>query len=250
MKYGVLSVIALFFACIIYAQDVGVLIADAEKLEKDLKEAEALEKYKEVLNIDTANLKAGCKAAELTGRIGARFKDEKQRTAYFTSVKIYAERVFRQHHDEAEANYAMANANMLLATVTKNKEKAVHLRDMKFYSDSALLINPSHAGSLYTLGKWNYEIINLNVAEKAGVKVLFGGMPRASLDEAILYFEKARSANPMLIVNYLDLANAYVQNHRTDKAIEVLNRMVKLPPRTQDDETYKAEGRTLLASLQ
>lgn len=250
MKYGVLSVIALFFSCIIYAQDVAVLIAGAEKMEKDLKEAEALNQYKEVLNIDSSNLRAGCRAAELTGRIGARLKDVKQRTEYFTSARIYAERVFRQHHDEAEANYAMANAAMRMATVTKNKDKAVHLRDMKYYSDSALLINPSHAASLYTLGRWNYDIVNLNVAEKAGVKVLFGGMPKASLDEAILYFEKARSANPALIVNYLDLANAYVQNHRTDKAIEVLNRMVKLPPRTQDDESYKAEGRTLLASLQ
>ena len=53
-----------------------------------------------------------------------------------------------------------------------------------------------------------------------------------------------------MLVNYLDLANTYVKNHSTGKAIEVLNKMVKMPPRTGDDESLKAAGRKLLASLQ
>lgn len=57
-------------------------------------------------------------------------------------------------------------------------------------------------------------------------------------------------ANPWMLVNYLDLANAYIKDHKTDKAIEVLNKMVKMPPRTGDDESLKAEGRKLLAALQ
>ncbi|HRQ52389.1 MAG TPA: hypothetical protein PLR74_17710 [Agriterribacter sp.] len=139
---------------------------------------------------------------------------------------------------------------MKLSGVTKGKEKAANLRDMKYYADSSLLFNPAHAGALYISGKWNTEIYNLNAGEKAAVKVLFGGMPKASLETAILDFEKARTANPWMLVNYLDLANTYVQNHSTGKAIEVLNKMVKMPPRTGDDESLKAEGRTLLASLQ
>ena len=90
----------------------------------------------------------------------------------------------------------------------------------------------------------------MGAGDKAALKVLFGGMPKASLEDAIQYFEKARAADIFLMVDYLELAKAYVKFHQTDKAIEVLRKMMKLPPRTEDDPSYKAEGKALLASLQ
>ncbi|HTN08296.1 hypothetical protein [Agriterribacter sp.] len=250
MKYGILSVIALLFACIVYTQDMAPLLEEAAKLEKNLKETEALEAYQSVLKIQPGNIIALCKAAELTGRIGGRLKDNDQKATWFTTAKAYAETALKQKQNYADAFYVMSYTAMKLATVTKGKDKAANLRDMKYYADSALLFNPAYAGALYISGKWNTEIYNLNVAEKAAVKVLFGGMPKASLEAAIRHFEKARTANPWMLVNYLDLANTYVQNHSTGKAIEILSKMVKMPPRTGDDELLKAEGRTLLASLQ
>ncbi|MBX2926098.1 MAG: tetratricopeptide repeat protein [Chitinophagaceae bacterium] len=250
MKYGILSVIALIFGCFVYAQDVDALLKEAEKAEKDLKEANALAKYKEILQVQPANGKALWKTSELTGRIGNRLKDEKQRQAAFTEARQFAETALKENRADADANYALAAAAARVSTVASGKDKARSLRDMKNYADTALQINPGHARALYMMGKWNFDIFSLNVGEKAAVKVLFGGMPKATLDDAIDNFEKARAADPLLVINYLDLAKAYVKNHQTDKAIEVLNRMIKLPPKTGDDQDYKSEGRTLLASLQ
>ncbi len=250
MKYAVLSFLAMAFACIIYAQDVDALIKEAEKAERDLKEADALHKYKEILVIQPEHVKALWKSAELTGRIGNRLKDEKQRAAQFETAKTFAFLALKSNHEDADANYAVAATSMRFATVTGGKERARFLRDMKNYADSALIINANHARALYVLGKWNFEMIDMNAADKAAIKVLFGGMPKASIDEAIINFEKARIADPFLAVDYLDLAKAYIKFHRTDKAIDVLNKMVKLPPRTEDDQQLKAEGKSLLASLQ
>lgn len=250
MKYGLLSVLALVFACFIYAQDVDAIIQQAEKAEKDLKEADALAKYKEALEVQPLNVKALWKSAELMGRIGSRLKEEKQRVAPLTEARKYADSALGIENRDADVNYAVAASAARLSMVTSGKDKARNLRDMKNYADTALQLNPNHAKALYILGKWNYDIYNLNVPEKAAVKVLFGGMPRASIEDAIKNFEKARAADPLLIVSYWDLANAYVKNHQTDKAMEVLNRMIKLPPKTEDDNGYKAQGKTLLASLQ
>lgn len=250
MKYGILSLMALVFACIVYAQDVDALIKDAEKSERDLKETDALNKYKDILAVDPTNLKALCRSAELTSRIGNRFKDDKQKEEAFSKARTYADAALKVNHADADANASIAAVAMRASTVTGGKERARNLRDMKNYADSALLINPKHGKALYILGKWNYELNTMNVADKAAVKVLFGGMPKASLEDAIDNFEKARIADPFLMIDYLDLANAYIKFHRTDKAIDVLNKMSKLPPRTEDDMGYKAEGKTLLASLQ
>ncbi|MBS1751465.1 MAG: hypothetical protein JST63_16305 [Bacteroidetes bacterium] len=249
MKYGILSVMALIFACIVYAQDVNAIIADAEKSERDLKETEALNKYKEVLMIQPSNVKALWKSAELTGRIGSRFKKDDEKLKYMQQAKQYAVAALKVAHNDADANYAVAATAMRYAAITKGKERAEFLREMKYYADSALLINPVHARALYILGKWNFDIITMGVGDKAAAKVFFGGMPRASLEEAISYFEKARAADIFLMIDYLELAKAYIKFHQTDKAIEVLNKMAKLPPRTEDDPSYKAEGKALLASL-
>lgn len=241
---------ALVFAGMLYAQDVDALMKEAEKHERDLKEAEALNKYKEILAIQADNVKALWKSAELTGRIGNRLKDEKQRAAQFETAKTYALAALKVSHEDADAHCAVAATAMRFASVTGGKDRARHLRDMKNHADSALMINPNHARALYVLGKWNFEMTEMNVADKAAVKVLFGGMPKASLEEAIGNFEKARATDPFLAIDYFDLAKAYIKFHRTDKAIEVLNKMVKLPPRTEDDQALKAEGKSLLASLQ
>jgi tetratricopeptide (TPR) repeat protein len=250
MKYGILSVMALVFACMVYAQDVEAIMADAEKSERDLKETDALNKYKEALMIQPANVKALWRSAELTGRIGSRLKNEDQKAACMEQAKQYAEAALKAAHNDADANYAVAATAMRYAAITKGRDRARFLRDMKYYADSALIINPAHARALYILGKWNFDITAMGAGDKAALKVLFGGMPKASLEDAIQYFEKARAADTFLMIDYLELAKAYVKFHQTDKAIEVLNKMMKLPPRTEDDPSYKAEGKALLASLQ
>lgn len=250
MKFYLLPVIAMLVSFSTEAQDVAPLLTEAAKLEKDLKENEALDLYKTILKIQPGNSVALFRASELTGRIGSRVKDDKQKIVYYTTARYYAEEALKQKENFADAFYVLAYTSLRLSSVNKGKEKAMNLRDMKYYTDSALLFTPNHPGALYLLGKWNFEIYGLNTAEKAAVKVLFGGMPKASLGDAISNFEKARMANPWMLVNYLDLANAYIKDHKTDKAIEVLNKMVKMPPRTGDDESLKAEGRKLLAALQ
>lgn len=250
MKYGILFAAAMLVAYAATAQVTNPLLEEAARQEKNLQEAEALQTYQSVLKLEPGNITALCKAAELTGRIGSRLKSEEQKASWFATAKVYATTALQQKQNFTDAYYVLAFTSMKLASVTKGKERAAHLRDMKNYADSSLLFNPENAGSLYISGKWNTEIFNLNTAEKAAVKLLFGGMPVASLETAIGAFEKARKSNPWLLVNYLDLAKTYVQDHKTGKAIEVLSKMVKMPPRTGDDESLKAEGRKLLESLQ
>ena len=75
------------------------------------------------------------------------------------------------------------------------------------------------------MGKWNYEVSNLSAFEKAAVKIIYGGLPAASLNNSIMYYEKAKSLAPLFTLNYLELAKAYHKNDDDTKAISLL----KLP---------------------
>jgi tetratricopeptide (TPR) repeat protein len=89
----------------------------------------------------------------------------------------------------------------------------------------------------------------LNPVEKAALKILYGGIPKATIEESISYYESAKRINPNFLLNYLELSKAYVENHQSDKAIEVLNRMLKLPNKTANDPLLKDEARKYLQTL-
>ncbi|MGC4103507.1 hypothetical protein [Ferruginibacter sp.] len=86
--------------------------------------------------------------------------------------------------------------------------------------------------------------------ERAAVKVFYGGFPPSSLKDGIAAFEKAKALTPGFILNYLELAKAYHRNNQDDKAIALLNEMMKLPNHTEDDPTIKETGKKLLAAWQ
>ncbi len=249
MKYFLSLFVSLFFLFHTNGQDVGYLIKEGEQLEKDKKDAEALKKYQEALQLSPSDKRALCKCSELNSVIGNRQQDKKSKQEYFNAAKLYAETALQQDPNDADANFAMAMAMGRMALISSGKEKVEHVKDIKKYADNAIAANPTHYKTLHLLGKWNIEVAGLNVAEKAALKLIFGGLPSASVAAGIDYYEQSRKSNPGFILNYLELARAYKINGQSDKSIEVLNRMLKLPPRSPDDNDYKAEGRKLLESL-
>jgi hypothetical protein len=242
----------LFFAAFnTRAQDINVLLKEADNLEKTQKDNDALEKYKLVLLQEPTHLKALVKSSELNVSLGGRQADKNNKRLYFETALAFANRAYQADSNQADASYAMAMASGKMTDVeTENKKLVAYVRDVKKYTDKALAINPNHAKANYTMGKWNYEMANLSGLKKAAVKILYGGLPEGTLELAIQYMEKCKSVDPYFVANYLDLAKAYKDDRKPAQAIETLTKLVKLPTRTADDAALKAEGAKLLESMQ
>ncbi len=246
----VLSVLFAFCMLCAKAQDINLLLKEAASLEKQLKEPEALDKYKLVTKADANNITALVKCAELNAAIGARQTDKNAKITYYNTAQSCAQQAIATAPDNADANYAMALVAAKMTEVsTENKTVVEYVRKAKLYVDKALAINPSHAKANYTIGKWHFEMVNLSWVKKAAVKTLYGGLPKGDIDSAIIYMEKCRSLDQYFVLNTLDLAKAYQYNHQPAKAIEILNKLVKLPNRTADDAVLKEEGKKMLDQM-
>lgn len=234
-----------------FSQDVNVLLKEGQNLERTQKEEQALEKYKQVLLVDRNNLQALVRCAELSCAVGARQADKKAKINYFNQAKGYAEAAMLVDPNSADAYYVRSVvAGKFTDVETENKKIIENVKDVKEYADKALSINANHARANYVVGKWNFEMVNLNWAKRAAVKLFYGGLPPANIDTAYFYMEKARQLDPYFVLNYLDLAKAYKYDNKPAKAIEVLNKLVKLPTRTADDVSLKEEGRQILSEMQ
>ena len=232
------------------AQDVSALVKEADRLEAIPDEIAAYEKFREVLKIKPTNIHALSKSSELCSRIGKRQKDNALRDNYYAAAKIYAETALKIDPNSAEASCSMAIA-LGRSTMSKSgKEKIQNAKDIRKYIDISLKADPNYFLAWHVLGRWQYEISNLNGLERGLVKILYGGLPPATLKQSIYAFEKARSLRPEFILNYFEMAKAYKDNNNKDKAIVALQIMLNLPNQTEDDPAIKANGRNLLKEWQ
>ena len=247
-----LSLFIIFFTVFIqsFAQDANSFINEGNRLEVLPNEKAAFQKFKEALKLQPANLYALCKCSELCSRIGNRESDTKSRDNYYAAAVIYAKTALKVSPSNDEANTAMAIAVGRTILIKTGKEKIAAVKDIRHYADIALKTNAQNFKAWHILGKWNYEVSNLNIVERAAAKVFFGGLPDASLKNAIASYEKAKAIKPGFLLNYIELARAYNRNGETEKAMAQLNKLMQLPYQTEDDPRIKTEAQKLIRKWQ
>lgn len=229
------------------AQDISAILKKAELYETSMNDAQAFSIYKEALKIQPSNIEALCKCSELSTRIAARLKDDKvKQDGYYREAKTYAQTALQVNPFYSDANFVMALVMGREAMKKDGKEKIAAVRDIKKYADLSLKYNPQNYKAWFVLGKWYYEINGLNYFERTAVKLFFGALPPASIDDAINCLEKVKSLNPSFILNYLSLAKAYKRKDEASIAKQNLMVMINLPDKIEDDEKIKNEGRELL----
>jgi len=224
------------------AQDVNSMVNEAIRLEDIPNETAALNKLKEVLKVQPAHVFALAKSSELCSRIGTREESAANRDAWFKAALAYANKAIAASPQNDQANVSMA---MILgkSTLTKSgKEKLKNARLIKKHLDIALKTNPNNYLAWHILGRWNFEISNVNAVERAGAKIFYGGVPSGTIKNAIMYFEKSKSLQPLFILNYISLANAYHKDGQVAKAIALLKAVQQFKTNTEDDAQHKAEA--------
>ena len=246
----------LFFAVLllsgnIFSQDVSALMKEASNFERSLKDNEALDKYKSVLSSEPQNLQALIRSSEISSALGGRQSDKKVKQNYYEQAKDFADKALAINANNADANYVRAVAASRLTEVeSDNKKLVANIKDIRMFAEKALAIDPNHGKANYVMGKWNFDMVTLSWAKKAAIKVLFGGMPEAKIENAFKYMEKCKALEPYFVLNFLDLAKAYKYDNQPAKAITILNQLIKLPTRTPDDIAYKNEGKKMLSEMQ
>lgn len=234
----------------IFAQDPVRLIAEAQQQENLLHENEAFLKYAEVVKLAPDNLLSLWKCSELASRIGARQKDKAKMIPYFNAAKNYASAALSLNPNSSDANFVMALALGRESLISGTKERVMLARDVKFYAEKSIALDPNNFRPYHILGRWNYDVSNLNLAEKSFARLFYGKLPSASLEDAIANFEKSRVLNPGFILNFYELARSYHRMDDNKRALANLRILLALPNLIYDDARIKVIARELLSEWQ
>lgn len=238
-----------FLPLLSYGQDVKLLMDEAETLEKAFKDEQALNKYIEVVKVQPQNADALAKVSELYSLLGKRQTAKDKQKEYYTKGKQYGALALKANPNNSEANFAMAIAMGRMALMYSGEEKIKAVRDVRTYADRCIQLDPKNYKGYHVLGKWNYEVSDLSAFERWIVKVGYGALPKASMDDAAKYYEKSMQLNPSFLLNYLELAKVYKKKDNIDKSRALLTQMLKMPPTSSDDAKIKRLGKELLDDL-
>jgi tetratricopeptide (TPR) repeat protein len=249
IRIGLLCLSATLAGLSLHAQTADDMTKEGDLLVKNLKEEDAYQKYKQALVVQSDNLRALTQCSYVATRIGARQKDKKKAVEFYTEGQDLAGRALKTDSTSSDASLMMAMAVGKLAQTESAKKRVEYNRDVKTYCEQAIRQDPKNYRAYYLLGMWNLQAAHMSGVERAEAKVLYGGMPQATIKDAIRWFEKCRSVYPSYMLNYLDLAKTYKEDDQNEKAIAALQVLVKLPVQTEDDPGIKAEGRTILEAM-
>ncbi len=248
MKKWILFTLIFLPAIFIQAQSESELMQKAAQLEKEYKEGEALKVYQKVIEMDPKNVDALARASYLSSREGFRSEgDDKIRL--YNQAREYAERALAIDSNHVDANYAMGVAMGRIAEISPTREKIEASKDIKKYAERTLRLDRNHAGAWHLLGKWHAGVKDLGATKMFMIKMIYGGMPKASYETAVASFNKAINLRSNYILYYLDLAKTYEAMGREDDARSVLEKIVKMKAITPDDPEYIREAREMLDKL-
>ncbi len=243
MKRGLLFILCLL-SFTINAQN---LLNKAALIEASMDDLRALEFYKEALVKEPLNVNILCKCSELNSRIAARSVDNKTKmTGYHEASKAFAIKALEISPVNSEANFVMALAEGRDALLKSGRQKIEAVKDTRKFALLSIRYDPSNYKAWHVMGKWYSEISALNIFEKSAVKLFFGALPDATINDAIIAFERSKHLNSKLLLNYLELAKAYKKNSEDEKAMQQLTTMLKLPITSQDDPALIKEAANLL----
>jgi len=120
---------------------------------------------------------------------------------------------------------------------------------IKTECEKAIALDPKQDVGYYLLGRWYFGTANMNFLVKGIVKIVYGGLPQASNEDAVRNFKQAIALAPKRIIHRAELAKVYEAIGEKKLAITELELCARLKPVDRDDVDAQQDAATRLEAL-
>lgn len=130
-----------------------------------------------------------------------------------------------------------------------NRQKIEASREMKTAAETALRLNPKSDYAHHMLGRWHQEMAGIGGATRAIAKIIYGGVPNGTHQEALGHFESARKINSRRLIHQIEYGRTLAMMGREAEAKAAIQKGLDMPNREADDKDSKERGRKALEAL-
>jgi tetratricopeptide (TPR) repeat protein len=246
---GIAAMVCLLLNSVSAAESANELVEKAKPYERRFQANDALPLYLTAAKIEPQNPHILCRIARQYRYLmsDAAVKAEKLRLGYI--ALDYSKRAAAAGPEDPEAQLAPAITLGKMLPYMSAKEQTAASPRIKQSVDKTLQIDPADDTAWHILGRWNRVLADINAVKRALAGMLYGGLPKGSLEEAERDMRKAIALNPGRLMHYIELGRIYAQMGRKEEAREYINKGLAMPDAEKDDPETKQRGRETLEKL-
>jgi tetratricopeptide (TPR) repeat protein len=243
-----LAVLPLLFVMQVLAEDPRVtsLVKQGDAAEQQGNSRGALTSLRAAEAIDPKNL-------GVLLRISKQYSDLIDETKPEDNAKRMAERALEYgnralavdpHNAKAHLNLAISYGH--LTDFVGNKVKLEYSKVIRDETLKSIELDPTDDFAWHVLGRWHAGVANVSGVLKALASLVYGGLPKASNEEASKCLKRAAELAPQRIMHHAELARVYQLMGRGDLAVQEWQNTLGIRPQDGEDEKYQQEARTAL----
>jgi tetratricopeptide (TPR) repeat protein len=224
-------------------------IEQGDSLDRQFKSSEALAAYQKAAaqRPDDADLQRKIAKQYVEMVLDATSRSEKLRLAtagYETALK--AKKLAPR---DPETRVTVAIAAGRLAFYSDPRKRLQLSSVVRSEAAESIKLDPRFALGWHVLGRWHYEIANLNPVLRVVAEAVYGKMPPASNEDAIRHLQKAVDLQPDNALFRAELGRAYLAAGRKAEAGRELQKAISLPRRSRDDAAAQDRAQQALRGL-
>ena len=234
--------------------DIARLHKSADRLYSQFRPKEAAAELQKILEIDNRNFEALIKLArayidigDMITESGADWKERKLRE--YLSAEEHARKAVHVEAHSAWGHFWVAAALGSIAMVSPVAKQVELAGEIRANVERAIALDPRNGPAHHVYGVWHRKLAEIGGASRVFASVVYGQVPKGSLEKSVEYLQKAVELNPTVIVSRLELARTHVARGEWEPARALLRSIPDLPIRFSDDGKHKKEAALLLADI-
>jgi tetratricopeptide (TPR) repeat protein len=181
---------------------------------------------------------------------------------YSDSVDDTEDPVERKHRAEQALAFAQQAlelepdnpANVLSVAIAYGKAalysdlrtRVTYSRHVLAGAERALALDPNYAWAHHVLGRWHHEVAQIRPGGRFLARLIYGGLPPASMEQAIQHLTRAAELDPDNVLTHVELGFAYEAAGHRSKAREHWGKGLALPLRDKHDLEAKTRAQRAL----
>ena len=242
MRITISLLMVLLLTLLASAETVEEYLAAGDAAHEAFDHETALKNYTEAYELDANNCEAAWKISRAYADIGDEKEDKDVRTEYFKNAEEFARKAIDLCPDNDMAHLSLSIAIGRVALMAGKKEQVQLSQAVKDEAEKAIELNPNNDTAHHVYARWHRKVATLSGIAKTFAKVLYGGLPPASLEKAEEHFQKAIELKPDHINHYLELGITYEMMNEWQKANAAYDKVASLEAKSNMDKKYKAEA--------
>ena len=225
------------------------LVIAGDVFDRGFQPAEALKFYLPADKLEPDNAKLLLRIARQYRYLMTDTTNQEEKLRFGTISFSYACRAAKLAPNDSDARLSPAISLGKMLPLQRVSEQVNDVPVIKEAADKAIELNPRNDNAWHVLGRWHEDLAAISPGKRIMAKILFGGLPTSTNEEAVACFKRAIEINPNRLFNYIELGRTYAQMGNRVAACSNIEKGLAMPNLEKYDPEMKRRGRETLEKI-